>query len=261
MDKPDTDITIISQPNDFTFIEQWYELADQNHFWMVWRLAAFLNQARSLKIPLDQPLRGMEIGCGHGVLRGQIEQHTVWTVDGTEIDLTSLKRNVKGRGQLFFYDILEQREQFKEKYDFLFLYDVLEHIEQTSPFLDSCAFMLKKTGLLFVNVPAIQTLFSPYDTAAGHYRRYSSKSLSAEFNKDKFKVLDVRYWGFSLVPVLMLRKLVLKDKLDPAEIIRSGFKPPHSLINSSFKGLMSLETSIVKRPPLGTSALAVLRKL
>lgn len=261
MDNSSNDIQIISTPNNFTFIEQWYELADQHHFWMGWRLRAFLNQARSLDIPLDQPLHGMEVGCGHGVLRGQIEQNTVWTVDGTEIDLASLKRNVKGRGQLFFYDILEQREQFKDKYDFLFLYDVLEHIAQTSVFLDACLYMLKKNGLLFVNVPAIQALFSPYDTAAGHYRRYNRNSLAAEFNKNTFRILDLRYWGFTLVPVLLVRKLLLKKDMDPAEIIRSGFKPPHPAINSAFKNLMSLETTVVKRPPLGTSVLAAVRKV
>lgn len=261
MNNPHDEIEIVSKPNNFTFVEQWYELAGPAHFWMVWRLKAFLNQARSLQINLQQPLHGMEVGCGHGVFRAQIEQKTAWTVDGAELDLSSLKRIEKGRGRLFFYDILEKRDQFKNKYDFLFLFDVLEHIEHTQDFLDACLFMLKKDGWLFVNVPAIQKLFSPYDIAAGHFRRYSTDSLTAEFNRDKFKLLDVRYWGFSLVPVLQVRRLTLKYNADHSAIIRSGFKPPNVAINAAFKGLMSLETALIKRPPLGTSVLAAFRKI
>ncbi|MGE0266948.1 MAG: class I SAM-dependent methyltransferase [Candidatus Omnitrophota bacterium] len=262
MDGFTPDIQIISKPNDFTFVEQWYELANEEHFWMIWRLKAFMNQVRSLKIPLNQPLHGIDVGCGRGLLREQIEQQTAWTVDGAEIDLDSLKRNSRSRGRLFFYNILEQNDRFRQSYDFLFLYDVLEHIENTHQFLRACCFMLKKNGLLFVNVPANQRLFSPYDTAMGHLRRYDKISLANEFDTDTFRLTDIRYWGFSLLPVLLARTLMLKNKKNGHnDIIRSGFRPPHPLVNEAFKSLMSVETALLKRPAHGTSVLAVFVKL
>ena len=51
------EIKVISQVADFSFEELWYELADEDHFWMQWRLAAFKNQMRRLRIPLDAAMR------------------------------------------------------------------------------------------------------------------------------------------------------------------------------------------------------------
>jgi hypothetical protein len=57
------------------------------------------------------------------------------------------------------------------------MFDVLEHIEDQDRFLDSVRFLLADRGCLIINVPAVEWLFSPYDWAQGHHRRYSLASL------------------------------------------------------------------------------------
>jgi hypothetical protein len=114
---------------------------------------------------------------------------------------------------------------------------------------------LKPGGHLLINVPALQDLFSAYDVAAGHVRRYDRDSLVAEFAGHDLRVLDVRYWGLSLVPLLFLRKLVLRGSLPAEQTIRSGFRPPGHLTNLLLRSLMRIETALLVRPPLGTSLL------
>jgi len=250
------EIRIISNIPEFTFIEEWYELADETHFWMQWRLAAFAQQARYLNLPLDKKMLGAEIGCGQGTLGNQLSNMTSWTIEGADLDINALKRNKKQPGQLYLYNILEKNKEFEGKYDFIFLYDVLEHIEEPKPFLESCMFHLKKGGYIFINVPALEALKSEYDRVAGHYRRYNKRTLSGELSVVNCELLDIKYWGFSLVFILIIRKGVVSSKQSDVDILRKGFRPPSKLVHSLLKSLMHIETSLLRRVPVGTSVMA-----
>lgn len=255
------EIKVISQVADFSFEKLWYELADENHFWMQWRVAALKNQMRRLNIPWDKEMGGAEIGCGRGVFTRQLRQITEWTIDGIELDAEALQFNKHQRGQLYLYNILEKNTEFAGRYDFLFIYDVLEHIADTRSFLEACSFHLKPGGYLFVNVPAIDALKSAYDNALGHLRRYNRKTLSCELSRPDLKILDISYWGFFLLPLLGARKIMTSSKQNHRDIVEKGFRPPGKIINSFLKFLMRIETAVFQKVPLGISIMAVAQKV
>jgi len=64
-------------------------------------------------------------------------------------------------------------------YDTIIYIDVMEHIEDDLAEAQSAALHLKPGGWLIVLSPAHQWLFTPFDQAIGHFRRYSRKKLSA----------------------------------------------------------------------------------
>jgi SAM-dependent methyltransferase len=64
-------------------------------------------------------------------------------------------------------------------YDTILYLDVLEHIADDAAELAAAANHLAPGGHLVVLGPAHQFLFSAFDQAIGHYRRYNSRSLSA----------------------------------------------------------------------------------
>src|SRR5437868_2144151 len=135
-------IEIISPLQSYAFLESWYDLSEESHFWFKWRLEALLNQLRTLNFPLRERLKVLDVGCGIGVLRSQLEAATSWTIDATDLDYNALARVKPGRGRTLYYDILEERTALKESYDILLLFDVLEHIEQTQPIIKSLLFHL-----------------------------------------------------------------------------------------------------------------------
>jgi hypothetical protein len=57
--------------------------------------------------------------------------------------------------------------------------DVLEHVRDDREELVLATQRLVPGGLLVVLAPAHQWLFSPFDTAVGHFRRYTKSTLSA----------------------------------------------------------------------------------
>ncbi len=64
-----------------------------------------------------------------------------------------------------------------QAYDCILYIDVLEHIEDDRGELDRAAGLLRSGGSVVVLSPAHQFLYSPFDRAIGHYRRYSRESL------------------------------------------------------------------------------------
>lgn len=255
-------VEVITRRGEQPFLESWYELADESHLWFRWRMAAALNQLRLLGLPLEQSLRALEVGCGTGVLRSQFERATRWAVDGADLDYQALRQAAPARGRTLYYDVRDEAAELVGAYDVLILYDVLEHIEEPRPFVASLLRHLKPGGLLLVNVPAVPRLYGEYDRAAGHFRRYDKRGLLREFGGHDVEVIDVRYWGFGLLPLLLLRGLMLRlgGRGSSEEVVRRGFESPHPLFDKLLGALMRAEVRALRNPPLGSSLLMVCRK-
>lgn len=66
-----------------------------------------------------------------------------------------------------------------EQFDSIIYIDVLEHIEDDAQEIGYAFEHLRPGGHLIVLSPAHQFLYSPFDAAVAHFRRYNKKSLSA----------------------------------------------------------------------------------
>ena len=66
-----------------------------------------------------------------------------------------------------------------ERFDSILYIDVLEHIASDREELAGAAELLREGGHIVVLAPAHQFLFSAFDAAIGHYRRYNRASLRA----------------------------------------------------------------------------------
>lgn len=81
-----------------------------------------------------------------------------------------------------------------ERFDAILYIDVLEHIEDDRAEMAAAAARLSPGGALIVLGPAHQRLFSPFDAAIGHYRRYDRRTLDAavpaQLRREKLVYLD-----------------------------------------------------------------------
>lgn len=235
--------------------EEWFDLATPRHFWMIRRFEVLKKLCGDR---LKRSTRCCEIGCGHGVLQAQIEFEYGIAVDGFDLHLGALKQNTSSRSRLYYYDIREKMAEFKHHYDLLLLFDVIEHIEQDVEFLRACQFHLQHAGAIIINVPARRELFSRYDTAAGHVRRYTLSHVKNLARRIDMRLAECTYWGFPFYPLLLARKFLVRRSSD-SSIIRAGMSPKTTAINSLLLWISRAE--FIPQRLFGTSILAVFENL
>jgi SAM-dependent methyltransferase len=100
------------------------------------------------------------------------------------------------------------------RFDTVLYIDVLEHIEDDKSELARAAHLLRPGGRLIILAPAYQALYSCYDKALGHYRRYDRRSLSlcspASCRLEKMDYLDSVGLLASSANKIMLKQSVPK---------------------------------------------------
>jgi SAM-dependent methyltransferase len=97
-----------------------------------------------------------------------------------------------------------------ERFDAVLYVDVLEHIEDDRGELTRAAARLERGGKLVVLAPAHQALYSEFDRAIGHFRRYDRRSLAA-LAPDGMELVTLAYldsvgWLASLANRWLLRR-------------------------------------------------------
>ena len=152
-------------------------------------------------------------------------------------------------------------ENLKNKYDIIFLLDVLEHIDHDNEFLQSCYFHMKQGAFLIINVPSIPELFSKYDNAVGHIRRYKKRDLKNLLIKSEFKISLLYYWGFLLIPLLFFRKIMMNlSKQNNEEIIKKGMDTQPKTVTFLINMLKYIELKFLRISILGSSLISIVKK-
>jgi 2-polyprenyl-3-methyl-5-hydroxy-6-metoxy-1,4-benzoquinol methylase len=86
--------------------------------------------------------------------------------------------------------------------------DVLEHVPDDAAVVRGFARLLVPGGVAVVTVPASMALWSDWDVALHHYRRYDRDRLAALFGAADWEIVHVNYTNVPVFPVVWLvRKL------------------------------------------------------
>ena len=210
---------------------------------------------------IDKKFKIMDLGCGNGILSNQLENKFNIKIDRVDVNKETLLLNRRVKGKLICYNINNKFKKLKNYYDVIFLFDVLEHVKNEINFLKNTLYHLKKDGLLIINVPSVSVLFSNYDRAVGHLRRYDESDFQIIKKKIKVNLKIIDYWGILLLPVLLIRKIILSfyKKEDFKKIIEKGWKT-NKFFNFIFKLIMSIEIKFFNNSLTGTSLMVIFKK-
>lgn len=98
-----------------------------------------------------------------------------------------------------------------DMFDTIIYMDVLEHIKDDRAEVKTVTQHLSSGGYLVVLAPAHQWLFTPFDRAIGHYRRYNKQSLASAIPKSLDCIKLIYLDSIGLIASLGNR-FVLKSK-------------------------------------------------
>ena len=132
--------------------------------------------------------RVLEFGAGIGSLA------QLWARENSvkplclEID-RNLKKIIQGRG----FECYSSLEDIEGQFDLIYSSNVLEHIEDDQKALEQLYERLKPDGILALYLPAFQCLYSEFDAAIGHYRRYEKVELINKLKNGNFTIEKCEY--------------------------------------------------------------------
>jgi hypothetical protein len=127
--------------------------------------------------------------------------------------------------------------------------------------------MLKPGGALILTVPAHMSLWSYFDVASCHHRRYTRARLGQILRESEFEIEYLTEFMMSLFPLVWLLRRI-KGGSGMMDRERAAQKAANELtvvpiLNGILKLILSVEAFAIKRRwrlPVGTSLLAVARK-
>lgn len=203
--------------------------------------------------------RVLEIGGGIG----NISQ--CFLNDGDELVVTELqteycdiirkrlgnRQNLKGVLEMDIVDPefdLKYSEWFGT-FDAVFALNVVEHIEDQHRAIANCKKLLKKGGNLVILVPAFQTLFNHFDTALGHYRRYTNKTLQAVFDANELAIVHRQYFNLIGMAGWWVSGSLLQKKIIPEGQMKlyNFFVPVFRIIDKVSNKWLGLSVIMVGR--------------
>lgn len=138
------------------------------------------------------------------------------------------------------------------------LFDVLEHLENRAQSLSEIQRVLIPGGHLLLTLPALQSLWSGFDVAAGHYLRYNRRSIRNELERHGFEIQRLGYFfALTVLPLFTIRaipyRLGIRQPLGQDETLGAS---------GGIIGRVAawIERRLAMRTPVGTSLLVVARK-
>ncbi len=186
-----------------------------------------------------------EFGAGRGEFIDRFRNNQNIITHATDLDPTYCARLGERHNASASLDTLP------EKMNGIFAIDVLEHIEDDRAALRELYTSLAPKGKLLIYVPARMELYSPFDKAIGHFRRYHLPDLREKAIEAGFEIETIKYHDFLGYFASYYNKIMTTDE-------NAGLNPKAVAIYDKFLvPLTDLIERIIRRPPIGKNVLLV----
>ena len=247
------------------------ERVEDRHFWFRARRRAVGTILRQLAAKFPPGFKALELGCGNGGMLRLMQQSCpdgrVFGMDLFAEGLLNARRRVKA--PLVQADV--RHPPFSENLHLIGMFDVLEHLDDDSAILRHVRSMLVPGGALVLTVPAHMALWSYFDEAANHARRYAGQELRRCLRGNGFTVEYQTQFMSTIYPLVWLgRKVNYHVHVGRSRKAKSRLREMTEndlrilpVINGLLDWSLAGEESLIRhrrRITRGTSILAVARR-
>ena len=209
-------------------------------------------------LPRSEPFQLLDIGAGAGLLGVFLNRDFPAATYRFVEPIGSLQRQLES-----IYGVSANASSLTsyEGIEYLALLDVLEHQADDRAFLAELVQKMAYGSILIVTVPALNSLWSGWDVALGHHRRYDRATFRDAIAGLPLQIIELNYLFPEMIPLGLLRRWLRKTAPHRALIHESAAFPDLPLIvNDGLFALGSASLAVRRHVPAGSSLLAVLRK-
>jgi hypothetical protein len=222
----------------------------ENHFWYVARNGIVSDTIRWIESRQQRPVgKLLEIGCGRGIVVDYLRR-----IDrdcyGAELSPVNIPASLKDH-VWSGTDCLDLPEHFRREIELVLLLDVIEHIQDPVSFLAAIRQAYPNCRWLIVSVPARMELWSNFDEAYGHFRRYDETMLRRELEQAGAELVR---WHYRFVLLYLAMYVLLRTGRGRSLSNRTPGSPLlHRLLGEAIRR----ETWLCPRRIYGSSIIAV----
>jgi hypothetical protein len=209
-------------------------------------------------LPRAVPFQLLDIGAGAGLLGVFLNRDFPLATYRFLEPIDSLQRQLEST-----YGLSANATKLSsyESIEYLALLDVLEHQADDQGFLGELLQKMARGSTVIVTVPAMMGLWSGWDVALGHHRRYDRASFRRAIAGFPVQVVELSYLFPEMIPLALLRKWLRKASSNGAVTDESAAFPDlPQIVNDGLYVLGSVSLALRRGVPAGSSLLAVLRK-
>lgn len=251
---------------DPAFFSLLFEVEDR-HFWFRTRNHIIRQLVQQITHDLPANYRVLEVGCGTGNVLRHLEQVCAAnSVMGMDLFWDGLHYAQKRVACPLIQGDMHN-PPFGVKFDLIGLFDVLEHLPDDIQVLTDLHQMLAPGGKLLLTVPAHASLWSYFDEASHHCRRYQKSELQQKLNAVGYEIEYLSYYMMSIFPLVWLGRrvtaLVSRQKEQETKDV-NDMAARELKITPGMNGLLTTwlmqESRLIasrKQLPIGTSLLAI----
>ena len=137
------------------------------------------------------PRKVLDIGCSNGLFLDLFENSETWGIEPS----TNVKF-AEAKGHKIINEYFEKAKLPENYFDLVIMNHTLEHVKNANLVLTKIYKLLKKNGILFIDVPNAGGLGSkilgdkwPYRAPGEHTYQFTKESLSKKISESGFKIL------------------------------------------------------------------------
>jgi SAM-dependent methyltransferase len=226
-----------------------------------WYYAGKREFARRWLLQVRPPKRSdvlLDCGAGTGRFALEMQPHcSVLVLDDHDEALRLLRQRFKPEQIL---SLSGDRVPLPDaSLDYVTALDVLEHVPDDASVVRGFHRLLKPGGIALVTVPASMALWSDWDVALHHFRRYRRAELKGLFPATDWEIEYVNYTNVAAYPAVWFLRRWRRWFPGPSAT-RAEDRLPNSALNALLKRLFVLPAFCRFPFPFGVSLLLVARK-
>ena len=222
----------------------------EDEHWWYRVLRGQVVRALSRMVPKGRSL--LDAGCGTG---GMLSRLNAWQTHGCDIAAEAVE-HCRARGlERVLVSSVHAMPYADECFEAVLSLDVLYHAQVDEHLaLSEMRRVLKRGGLLILNVPAFDCLRGAHDAAVDGVRRYRRGELNRLLRTHDFEIVEAHYWNVWLFLPLLLRRWI-------SQSAEGDLAMPPRWLNALLAAGGKLDAALCRhtRLPLGTSLFVVAR--
>ena len=240
------------------FLYDEFYAVERHHWWAVGMRRIFHTLLADSLAAMTAP-RLLDVGCGTGITLEEFGKYgSIMGLDLAWPALVYTRR--RGLSVPLVLGDLARLPFAAESLDIVLAFDVIEHLDDDLVALAEIRRVLRRSGVVLLNVPAFASLWSGKDTANQHRRRYRRNGLRLKLEQAGFSVERITYTNAALFPAIWCVRQLQRAMGRPWN--SAAEYHPSAWFNRSLLQVLRIERRLLRFVdlPFGTSVTCLARK-